>query len=162
MEKEVSLRCGSLGRVGEEGRNLNKETFIRPEIFSWAGIRIVEAAEGRSRLELQVEDHHRGGAGTNAINGGIVAYLFDGLLGMAVRSVWTEDVVRHATISLNIQYQRLVNVKETLVGCGHVTKAGGTTVFAVGEVYDDWGLVAASCTGIYRLFRRPVRSPDSQ
>ena len=132
---------------------LNEE-MANHSFFSWAGIHIVEAAEGQSHLELSVKDHHRGGGGTEAINGGIVAYLFDGLLGTAVRSSWTEDVVGHVTVTLNIQYQRLLRVKNTVVARGRVTKMGGTTVFAAGEVYDESGLVAATCTGIYQVFRR--------
>ncbi len=146
--------CGAIGYWTGRGGDLNGEMNNLHPFYSWAGIDVVEATEGESYLELRVQDHHRGGGGTDAINGGIVAYLFDGILGAAVRSAWPDDVVRHVTITLNIQYHRLLRVKHTVIGRGHVTQFGGTTVFAAGEVYDDAGLVAATCTGVYRVFRR--------
>lgn len=122
--------------------------------FSWAGLRIIEAKDGHSTLELDVQHHHRGGGGTDAVNGGIVAYMFDGLLGTAVRSIWTDDIVGQVTITLNIQYQRMIAAKHRIVGHGRVVRAGSSIVFVEGEVLDESGQVAAECTGIYRIFRK--------
>ncbi len=122
--------------------------------YSWAGLRIVEAVDGQSTIVLDVQFHHRGGGGTDAVNGGIVAYMFDGLLGSAVRSVWTENVVTQVTITLNIQYLRMIKAKKQIVGHARVTRRGATTMFADGEILDEEGNVCAKCTGIYRLFRK--------
>lgn len=122
--------------------------------YSWAGLRVVEATEGRSTIELDVQLHHRGGGGTEAVNGGIVAYMFDGLLGSAVRSIWTEDILTQVTITLNIQYLRLLKAKTQVVGKARVIRQGSTTVFAEGEILDESETVCAKCTGIYRLFRK--------
>ncbi len=121
--------------------------------FSWAGLRITHAKDGEAQIELDVAHHHRGGGGTEAVNGGIVAYMFDGLLGVAVRSVWEEDVVGQVTVNLNIQYRQMLHAKQVVIGKSRVTTRGRSTVFAEGEVYNDAGQVAASCTGIFRLFR---------
>ncbi len=122
--------------------------------FSWAGLRIVEAIEGSSTIELDVQHHHRGGGGTEAVNGGIIAYMFDGILGTAVRSIWTDDVVGQVTITLNIQYQRMIAAKHRIVGHGRVVRAGSSMVFVEGEILDESEQVAAECTGIYRIFRQ--------
>ncbi|WP_053958852.1 PaaI family thioesterase [Sulfobacillus thermosulfidooxidans] len=122
--------------------------------YSWAGLRITEAANGRSTVELDVQHHHRGGGGTDAVNGGIVAYMFDGVLGTAVRSVWTDDVVSQVTITLNIQYLRMIQAKSRIVGHGHVVRQGSSTVFVDGEILDESGEVCAKCTGIFKLFRK--------
>ena len=121
--------------------------------FAWAGLRVVHAGGGQSRVELDVAHHHRGGGGTEAINGGIVAYMFDATQGVAVRSVWDDEVVGQVTVSLNIQYRRMLTVDKRVVAKARVTSMGRTTVFTAGEVYDEAGQVAASCTGIFRLFR---------
>ena len=120
--------------------------------YSWAGLRIVKADNGSSILELDVGHHHRGGGGTDAVNGGIVAYMFDGLLGVAVRSVWTSSVTGQVTISLNIQYLRMLKAQTKITGRAHVTRQGTSTVFVEGEIFDESGTACAKCVGIYKLF----------
>ncbi len=122
--------------------------------YSWAGLKVTEAAGGHSTIELDVQHHHRGGGGTDAVNGGIVAYMFDGLLGSAVRSIWTADVLTQVTITLNIQYLRMIQAKSRVVGHAQVVRQGASTVFVDGEIFDDSGAACAKCTGIYRLFRK--------
>ncbi|AUW93573.1 MAG: PaaI family thioesterase [Sulfobacillus thermotolerans] len=122
--------------------------------FSWAGLRIVEAKGGKSTVELDVAHHHRGGGGTDAVNGGIMAYMFDELLGVAVRSAWTPGVIGQVTITLNIQYLKMVKANKIVTGHGRVTRQGATTVFVEGEILDEAGTICATCTGIYKLFRR--------
>lgn len=124
----------------------NAEPFFR-----WPGLRIVEARDGRSRIELLVEEHHRGGGGTRAVNGGIIAYLFDGLLGTAVFSS-RSDIVGQVTVSLNITYLRMLEAERQVVGTARVIGGGRSLVFAQGEVMDEQGNVCATCSGIYRIF----------
>lgn len=123
--------------------------------FRWAGIRLVKAEAGQSRLELDVREHHRGGGGTAAVNGGIVAYLFDGALGAAVRSIWDTGVISQVTITLNIQYLRMIRAEHTVVCEAQVVRQGRLTVFVRGDVTDEAGEICSSCTGIYRLLRKP-------
>ena len=67
------------------------------DFFRWPGLRLISAEDGVSRVELLVEKHHRGGGGSpNAINGGIVSYMFDALLGAAVASTWDEITIGQA------------------------------------------------------------------
>lgn len=55
--------------------------------MQWAGLRMLEAQDGTNRLELTIEAHHRGGAGTEAVNGAILSYMHDIVQGTAIRSL---------------------------------------------------------------------------
>jgi len=133
-----------------EGDRWIAEWNARP-FFRWPGFRVVEARDGQARVELLVEEHHRGGGGTRAVNGGIVAYLFDGLLGAAVFSS-RDDITGQVTVSLNITYLRMLEAERQVVGTARVISGGRNLVFAQGEVMDEHGNVCATCSGIYRIF----------
>jgi uncharacterized protein (TIGR00369 family) len=124
----------------------NEELF-----FKWAGIEIMEVAEGYAKMCINIEPHHRGGGGTKAINGGIVAYLFDGLLGLCTATQWDENTIGMATISLNVNYVGMLHAEKIVVGEAKVIKRGRGTVFLEANVKDDTGNLAATCTGIYKL-----------
>jgi acyl-coenzyme A thioesterase PaaI-like protein len=88
------------GPIQKHVRDWNDTDFFR-----WSGLHLISAEDGDSRVELLVEKHHRGGGGSpNAINGGIVSYMFDGLLGAAVASTWDETTIGQATIALNVNF----------------------------------------------------------
>ncbi len=130
------------------------ESEYERQFFEWAGLEVLEASGGRSRVRLHVEPHHRGGGGTEAVNGGIGAYLFDGLLGSAVRSTWDEDIQGQVTMTLTVQYLRPLLADDVVDGVGEVTHRGRSAAYASGVIYDKDGNVAMSCTGIFHLFRR--------
>lgn len=148
MSQGVSFgRSPDVGEAARWGR----------EFFRWAGIRIREVGGGKAVTELEVADHHRGGGGTRAVNGGIMAYLFDGTLGLAVGSTWDPGVRGQVTVTLTIHYVRSLDVDGRVVCTAEVVRRGGQTVFVDGEIRDEAGRLAATCTGIYRLFRDPGR-----
>lgn len=121
--------------------------------FEWAGIEVVSATDGHAEVRMPVQQHHRGGGGSDAVNGGIAAYLFDGLLGAAVRSTWDVDVSSQVTMTLNIEYLRPLLAQHVVTATGDVTHRGRSSAYVRGEIYDESGQVAMACTGIYRLFR---------
>lgn len=123
--------------------------------FGWAGLRLLEAEGGRARVELDVQDHHRGGGGTRAINGGIIAYMFDGLLGVAVGST-REDLAGQVTVSLNINYLRMVEAHSLVVGTARVLRQGRELAFAEGQILGEDGEICATCTGVFRTFHTPL------
>lgn len=123
------------------------------QYFEWAGIELVRAHQGKAWVRMPVQSHHRGGGGTPAVNGGIAAYLFDGLLGATVRSIWDDAVKGQVTMTLTIQYLKPLFVKEVVTGYGEVTHQGRTAVYVRGEIYDDQGHIAMTASGIYHLFR---------
>jgi acyl-coenzyme A thioesterase PaaI-like protein len=119
----------------------------------WAGARLLAAADGRSRLELRVAEHHRGGASTPAINGAILSYLHDIAQGAAVRSR-TGEVPAIATISLAVHFIDLVLVRDLLYVEGSAIRVGTGVGFAESTVRDDAGDVCSTASGSFRIFRR--------
>lgn len=113
----------------------------------------MRVADGEAEVELGVEDHHRGGGGTEAVNGGIVAYLFDAAMGLAARSTWDEGVRGQVTVTMTVQYLTMLRAERRVRTVGRVVHRGGTTVFTEARAYDETGTVAARATGVYRLFR---------
>jgi uncharacterized protein (TIGR00369 family) len=121
--------------------------------FAWAGLKLIEAHDGEASIVLEVRDHHRGGGGTPAINGGIVAYLFDGLLGTAIASKWDENTFGQVTVTLTVEYLRMIQAERQITGKAKVVRLTKTLAFAEGEVYDEKNVPCAKCSGIYRVFR---------
>jgi uncharacterized protein (TIGR00369 family) len=125
--------------------------------MSWAGARILSVEGGVSRIELQVKEHHRGGAGTDAINGAILAYLHDVAQGAAVRSLLDEDVKAIATLNINVSYVTLTRAGNVLHGEGRAIRAGVGVAFAQSEFRNDAGDVCCRASGTFRIFRAPAR-----
>ena len=130
------------------------------DFFRWPGLKLIEAKDGVARVELRVEDHHRGGGGSpRHVNGGIVSYMFDGMLGAAVESTWDEGVVGQATITLNVQFVDAVEAESRIEGSARVLRRGGGLVFCEGQIFDERGKLGATCTGVYKLFRDRREAP---
>ncbi|QIN79863.1 hypothetical protein GBA65_16510 [Rubrobacter marinus] len=124
------------------------------DFFRWPGLKLLEAENGVSRVELGVENHHRGGGGSpRHVNGGIVSYMFDALLGAAVESTWDEGVIGQVTITLNVQFVDAVEAESRIEGTARVLRRGGGLVFGEGQIFDERGRLGATCTGVYKLFR---------
>lgn len=125
------------------------------DFMRWPGLRLLSAEDGVSRVELLVEQHHRGGGGSpTTVNGGIVSYMFDALLGSAVASTWDESVVGQATINLSVSFIDGLEADERITGEGRVVRGGGSLAYCEGRIWDDRGKTGATATGIYRVFRR--------
>lgn len=128
------------------------DTWNAAPFFQWARGRLTEVRHGYARGVLQVQSQHRGGGGTHAINGGIMAYLFDGLISAAARSVAREGYKAMSTLSLNIQYLQLLEAESEVWGEAEVIKAGKSTAFVEARLFNDEGEVCSTCSGIVRLF----------
>lgn len=122
--------------------------------MKWAGMRITGAKDGQATIELQVEEHHRGGGGTQAVNGGIISYMLDTVLGAAVHSTWNDGVVAQVTVHLDVSYLTLVRAESVVRGKAQVTRTGRSTVFVEGEIFTGDGDLGATGTGVYHLFRK--------
>lgn len=131
-----------------------KSLWNRLPLSQWSGIELIEYSEGYAKMCLQVEDHHRGGGGSSAVNGAIVAYMFDGLLGACALTTWDSDTIGQVTVSLNIQYMALVKAKKQVLGTSKVIKRGKSTVFMEGEIFDEEENLCVKCHGIYRLRKK--------
>lgn len=71
--------------------------------LSFLGVRELEAADGRARMELDTTDDLLNPSG--AVHGGVLATLVDAAMGAAVRSSTGEDEVP-ATSQLTVTYLR--------------------------------------------------------
>lgn len=119
----------------------------------WAGARVTLAEGGRSRLELEVEPHHRGGMGTEAVNGAILAYLHDVAQGAAIRSLLGDDVRAIATLNLNVTFVEAMAAADLIVGTGRAISIRSAVAFAESEFLGASGQVCCRATGTFRILR---------
>ena len=87
---------------------------------------------------------HRGGLGTDAVNGVVMAGLFD----LAIGTVgWlTRPETRSATVNLAMSFFRPTR-GDRVVAEARLVRAGLNLVFAAAEILDAEGRVTARCDG---------------
>ena len=91
-----------------------------------------------------VMPYHRGGMGTDAVNGPVLAGLFD----LAIGTVgWlTRPDTRSATVSLAMTFLRPTRGDRVVVEA-RLLRAGMNLAFAAAEIVDGEGNVTARCDG---------------
>jgi len=91
-----------------------------------------------------VQAFHRGGMGTEAVNGVVLAGLFDLVIGTVG---WlTRPEARTATVNLSMTFFRGTR-GDRIVAEGRLVRAGLNLVFAAAEILDGSGEVSARCEG---------------
>lgn len=148
----------SLPRVKTAGTHVWSDSTF----FKWMGLEILEAGNDYAKLRLPVNDHHRGGGGTAAVNGGVLAYMLDGVMGVAVHSGNPPEIGGQVTMTLNLEFLDMASADDQIIAEAEVVRRGGSTVFVDGRVYNSQDRVACRGHGIYRLFRRPPATNSSQ
>lgn len=83
---------------------------------------------------LRLEPAYLGGAGQQALNGGLIATGFDAACVLA--TLGHTDVDLLATLTLQIQYLRVATASPGLVFCADVLKAARSVVFVQAELVD--------------------------
>ena len=99
----------------------------------------------RVRAVLEpVHPYHRGGMGTDAVNGVVLAGLFD----LAIGTVgWlTRPETRSATVSLAMTFLRPTRGDRVVVEA-RLIRSGTNLTFAAAEISDAEGRVTARCDG---------------
>ena len=91
-----------------------------------------------------VTDSHRGGIGSSAVNGAVIAAMFDLAIGLLGARFWTEGLA--ATATLNIQYIRpaLADSVTVIATCGEVTSK---RIFGSAKLVAPDGTVFAQAQG---------------
>ncbi|MGA7671208.1 MAG: PaaI family thioesterase [Nitrolancea sp.] len=127
------------------------------------GLTVRDIAPGDVVIELNdPRDDQRGGGGTAALNGGVIAYMFDGAMGAAIASLIidrfrldsTDDqAFGEATISLTINYVKPA-MGTHFEAHGHAVRAGRSIAFADAKILDEHGDVCATASGVWRIFLR--------
>lgn len=108
-----------------------------------------QRAEGRIvEATLKVKPEHRGGLGAGAVNGGMLAALFDLVIG--VTPALLEPTRRVATIQLSMNFERAVLGDRVTVE-GRVENATRDLVFASARLLDGSGAVCAHCQGVVKM-----------
>ena len=91
-----------------------------------------------------VMPYHRGGMGTDAVNGAVLAGLFDLVIGTVG---WlTRPDTRSATVSLAMMFFRPTR-GERISAEARLLRGGTNLIFAAAEIFDGAGLVTARCDG---------------
>jgi uncharacterized protein (TIGR00369 family) len=109
------------------------------------GARLEFGRVDRVRVVLEpVHSYHRGGMGTDAVNGIVLAGLFD----LAIGTVgWlTRPDGRSGTVSLSMTFLRPTR-GERVVAEARLLRAGTNLTFAAAEIFDGAGVVTARCDG---------------
>jgi uncharacterized protein (TIGR00369 family) len=91
-----------------------------------------------------VQDIHRGGMGTDAVNGVVLAGLFDLVIGTVG---WlTRPDTRSATVNLSMSFFRPTR-GDRLSAEARLIRSGLNLVFVAAEIFDAEGRVTARCDG---------------
>jgi uncharacterized protein (TIGR00369 family) len=127
------------------------------EVLRHLGLRISFHPE-RVVVELpEVRDEHRGGLGTSAVNGLVLAGMFDLAVGSTVVLVDTHR--RSATVQLSMSFERAVFGGSARCEAV-VDRAGQRTLFASARILDEQGQVCARCQGVVAISRQTLEGPQ--
>ena len=109
-----------------------------------------------ARLDLSQQDEvriiidplqpfHRGGLGTDAVNGAVISGVFDLVTGL---SGYLHTLGRRAGVAqLNVQFLRPV-LGDRFEVIGRPLRVGYNLIFTTAELTDERGVVCARCEGI--------------
>lgn len=139
-EKPFSEAYGTLAALNALGDAWNASPPMRR-----FGARLEFRRLDRVRAVIDpVEIYHRGGMGTDAVNGVILAGLFD----LAIGTVgWlTRPDTRSATVSLSMTFLKPTRGDRVTVEAG-LLRAGTNLTFASAEIFDANDKVTARCDG---------------
>ena len=135
------------------------DAFNRSTTLQFWGVRVHFPSQDRVEVHLdKVRPEQRGGLGTDAINGGVLAALFD--LGLGCTPALIDPTRRNATIQLSMSFERPVRGDSMMVRA-QIDNAGDTVLFSSAEALDARGVVCARCQGVVRLSKRPWKTGDS-
>jgi uncharacterized protein (TIGR00369 family) len=119
-----------------------------------AGLRLSFPSTELVVAELpEVKPEHRGGLGTSAVNGGVLAAVFDLVTGCTALLVNAKQ--RSATVQLSMSFERAV-FGDSLRAEARIDTRGQRTLFASARLLDAQGQVCARCQAVVALTRAGV------
>ena len=122
------------------------------------GVRVDLSAPEVVRVYIDpVQPHHRGGLGTDAVNGAVMAGVFDLTIGL-VGHFCTLDQ-RSGTVQLNIHFLRPV-LGDRFEVLGRLVRGGRSLVFATADLHDETGQLCARCDGIVAVAKERAPVPE--
>lgn len=125
------------------------EHFNASETLRHFNVRVSFPSGGEEVLvQLDVKPHHEGGLGTRAVNGGVIAAIFDLAIGCTAALV--DPTRRSATMQLSMSFMRPVYGPH--VQCrARLDRAGSAVLFSSASIVDKEGRLSAACTGMVRM-----------
>ena len=132
------------------------EAWNRSEVLRHLGLRI-RFEPTRVVVDLpQVRDEHRGGLGTSAVNGLVLAGMFDLALGSTV--VLVDPHRRSATVQLSMSFERAVSGNSARCEAV-IDRLGQRMIFASARILDERGEPCARCQAVVAMSRQPAEGP---
>ncbi|MBN1210096.1 MAG: PaaI family thioesterase [Myxococcaceae bacterium] len=146
-------------RPTQEQLDRYAELFSQSHPLRHLGVRVA-FPEGRKVVITlpEVRPEHRGGLGTTAVNGGIIAALFDLVIGCTPALL--DPTRRCATLQLSMNFLRPLT-GDTVRGEAEIDSHGKNTLFASARLLDAEGNVCARAQGVVRLSTLPWASGES-
>jgi len=152
--KPFSEAFGTLDALRELERKWNDSPPMRH-----FGARLVFERVDRVRAVIDpVSAFHRGGMGTDAISGVVLAGLFDLVIGTVGWLVRPDS--RTGTVNLSMSFLRPTRGERVAAEAGLV-RAGANLIFASAEIFDGEGEVTARCDGICAVVMGKPRGPET-
>jgi len=113
------------------------------------GCRLHFPTSDRVVVEIDpLEPQHRGGLGTDAVNGGVLAAMFD--LAIGTTPALLDTTRRNATMQLSMTFERPLRGSKLRTEAW-IESAGTSTLFASARTLDEHGQVVARCQGVVKL-----------
>jgi uncharacterized protein (TIGR00369 family) len=127
------------------------EFFNQSIPMTHAGFRLSFPATDLVAAEIpEVRAEHRGGLGTAAVNGGVLAALFDLVTGCTALLV--DPRRRTATVQLSMSFERPV-FGDSVRAEARIDTRGRRTLFASARILDATGQPCAHCQAVVALAR---------
>jgi uncharacterized protein (TIGR00369 family) len=135
------------------------EQFNQSQTMRFFGARLSFPQGQKVVISLpEVRIEHRGGLGTAAVNGGIIAALFDYAIGCT--PALKDPTRRAATMQLSMGFERPL-LGDSVRAEATIDSAGTSTLFASARMYDSQGQVCARCQGVVKLSQMKWSSGQS-
>ena len=109
------------------------------------------------RVTMPVRNDHLGGLGSDAVNGGILAAVFD--LAIGCTGALVDPTRRTATLQLSMNFERPLR-GPVLIARGRLDRVGGRTAFSSAVIEDEIGEACARAQGVLRLTDVPWAAGD--
>lgn len=129
----------------QERRDFEKR-WNESEAMQHLGARIELGEDDIIRATIEpLVKHHRGGLGTDAVNGVIMSGLFDLVIGVV--GVFNASGKRAGTAQLSMSFIKPV-LGNKVTAESWLVKGGGNVIFASGHIKDENGKICARCDGL--------------
>lgn len=130
--------------------------FNKSDLLEFFGMRVEFPDLDTVRAVVdEAHEGHMGGMGERAaINGGVLAAIYDLVVGCAGALV--DPKRRSATVQLSMNFERPV-IGPYVRAEATVDRAGKTLVFVSARIYDEAGRVCSHGQGVVRISKKPWR-----